>query len=850
MARRAPAADRRSSKNRRDLIDHLLLSWVQQSGPGETCVATTEPLAVAATLVRDLRNAALALDRLLRRLVNALLAGDPALARLHLPDFPLAKEFFGRGPLAAPFFWGRFDIFERMDGELAVLEYNCDKPAGQREIWASEDIGPARGNPNRGARAAFRRALERAWVRQRRRSRARVAVLADAGHHEEFRLAFLFGREIAALGWDWAAVGPDDLDVRDGTAHAYGEPVDILLRQYPAEHLHELQAVSELWQLAAEGRLLWLNDPRAVAAQAKSAFAILWTLAGDGRWLNPRERALVEGLVPPTGLASQPGWLERARARPEDWVVKPVLGRYSEGVVLGALVSRAEWDSALDAAAESPGEHVIQAYVPPRRRWLPAPGGPRAGYVNWGVYLAGGEWAGLCPRLQPTPLTEEGTSWWAPPAVRDERQIVPRVLSPAAISRSRRHGQATGPGTVWRSVADAHALEGYTNSWTDGLANFTLAALGMSAAAYDELEHATVLLGAATGRVLAHLNGRPELLGVLGIPPRLSPLVADVQAPADWSLLSRFDWAPTAQGEWKLLEINSDTPAGLWETGSLEGAVARLHPGTRPVSDAFWATLASTWRRWAERALGEGAAQWALRVGLVGVLSSAEDQDQLRAHWRAARAALPRARVEIGVPEDLDVRQGRVTLAGAPLDLLFRYYPLDWLVEERWTPLLDALAAGAVAVLPPAHVLIPQSKAFLALLLELEAQGFFPPLEAGAIRRYVARTALTPRALRRRNYVIKPYLDREGHGVHFSHELTRRARRRIADGPVVCQEVVDLVRTGLPVASMRGWARERRHLVVGVFLCGREVAGVYTRAGARITGREAVFLPTVVTDDG
>jgi hypothetical protein len=32
-------------------------------------------------------------------------------------------------------------------------------------------------------------------------------------------------------------------------------------------------------------------------------------------------------------------------------------------------------------------------------------------------------------------------------------------------------------------------------------------------------------------------------------------------------------------------------------------------------------------------------------------------------------------------------------------------------------------------------------------------------------------------------------------------------------------------------------------LVVGVFLTGETVSGVYTRAGARITGREAVFLP-------
>src|SRR2546426_12808394 len=58
-------------------------------------------------------------------------------------------------------------------------------------------------------------------------------------------------------------------------------------------------------------------------------------------------------------------------------------------------------------------------------------------------------------------------------------------------------------------------------------------------------------------------------------------------------------------------------------------------------------------------------------------------------------------------------------------------------------------------MLPPAHALIPQSKAFMALACELEARGFFPPAEAAASRQYVARTALTPQPLGRRPYVIK-----------------------------------------------------------------------------------------------
>jgi glutathionylspermidine synthase len=805
---------------------------------GEMRVASTASLAIAPQLASDLTRSAIALDALLRRLADGLLAHDPALTDLVLPDFPLAKDIYACGPLGAPFFWGRFDIFERADGGLAALEYNCDKPAGQREIWAAEEIGPARGNPNRGARARFRRALASAWRRHREgtRRRPRLAILCDPAHREEFRLAYLFGGEARALGWEWEVVDPHTLIVEKGIVTAYGLPVDIVLRHYPTEYLHELPAAGAL----LESSVLWLNDPRTVVAQAKSSFAALWTLLRHGRWLTRREAALIERLVPPSGLASQIGWLDRARNRPEDWVLKPVLGRYSERVALGALVPAEEWQAALTIAAASPDDWIVQAFVPPRRRWLPSADGSRPGYVNWGVYLAAGRPAGLCPRFQATPLTDDGHGWWAPLALRREHPAGPKVLEPDSHAR----GHDVGP--AWRAIADCQALRGYTNSWTDGLANFSLAAIALTPAAWDELSHATLVVGRAVGRVLAHLRHRPELLGVLGIPEPLASLCASTPMPEDWSFLSRFDWAWTTEGRWKLLEINSDTPAGLWEAGAIEGEVARLHPGTAPPSRGFSSALTASWKRGVERCLGPRAATRRLQVGLVGALGAPEDADQLRAHARAARAALPHASLFMATPEDLVFRRRGVSLGGRALDVLFRYYPLQWLAEPRWAPLLNAMAESKVAKLPPAHALIPQSKAFLALCWELEAQGFFPPAETAAIRHYVARTALGPEVFGRRPYVIKPYLEHEGRGVRFSSELRPRERARLLHEAVICQEHIEVRQARVPIATGRGWKREARRLIFGVFLTGSEIAGIYTRAGARITGREAVYIPTLI----
>src|SRR5262249_62122849 len=70
---------------------------------------------------------------------------------------------------------------------------------------------------------------------------------------------------------------------------------------------HELPAAGAL----LESAVVWLNDLRAIVAQAKSAFAALWTLLRRGDWLTRAEALLVERVVPPSGLASV-GWLERS----------------------------------------------------------------------------------------------------------------------------------------------------------------------------------------------------------------------------------------------------------------------------------------------------------------------------------------------------------------------------------------------------------------------------------------------------------------------------------------------------------------------------------------------------------
>ena len=388
-------------------------------------------------------------------------------------------------------------------------------------------------------------------------------------------------------------------------------------------------------------------------------------------------------------------------------------------------------------------------------------------------------------------------------------------------------------------------MAGYTNVWTHGVVNFSLGAIALAHSDWEELWHATTLVGRAVARALASLDD-PAVVELLGIPPAVARLAVEANARGPLEFLSRLDWARTTAGRWQLLEINSDTPAGLWEAQFAAREIARLHERAVLPSVDLGSGLVVAWRAAVAGVLGPDALEASLAIGLVGVVAAPEDLDQLRAHAVAARAALPRARLVLGDIGELRVDDGAAWLRASRLDVLFRYYPLDWCVEPRLAPVLDLVAAGRLTMLPGARAVVSQSKACLALLHELDRRGFFPPEESAAVRGYVPPTVLDQQSLRRADWVAKPFLEREGAGVCFSVDLTPAERRRLARADVVFQRRLALASARVPIATALGWRTERRFLVFGVFLAGGEVAGIYTRAGALVTGREAVFLPVLL----
>lgn len=343
---------------------------------------------------------------------------------LPVPHFPLRDEILQAegARMVSPLFSARGDIVLGADGQGYLIEINMDRNGMQRESMADPSGGQR-------FRQRYLEVLRQYWERYGNAQRPpRVAVLIAPAYREESSLAPFYALMICeGLGWPCVVAGADNLAVTGNQVLAFGQPVDLILRQYPTEYLYELECGAALLTAHQAGRVLILNDPVAIAGQSKAWMAQFWQQTGHG--LTAAEQAAVRRLIPFTASVESPSlpldpadpegaWAPlRAvlTAHPEAWVLKPVLGRYSWGVVVGASVPRGEWQRALRQALAQPAYWIVQRYIPPQPqplvRWQKGEQTELTGYVNYGLHVLGGQLAGWTARCSSAPVTDD--AWFA-----------------------------------------------------------------------------------------------------------------------------------------------------------------------------------------------------------------------------------------------------------------------------------------------------------------------------------------------------------------------------------------------------------------------------------------------------
>ncbi|MGL5084512.1 MAG: glutathionylspermidine synthase family protein, partial [Clostridium sp.] len=195
----------------------------------------------------------------------------------------------------------------------------------------------------------------------------------------------------------------------------------------------------------------------------------------------------------------------------------------------------------------------------------------------------------------------------------------------------------------------------------------------------------------------------------------------------------------------------------------------------------------------------------------------------------------------IGNIYDLENRDGKLYLYNTPIDAMYRYFPLDWIgYDEELHHIIPTLNKGT-SVINPTSTLIPQSKAYLAVMYELIGTGFYSNDEENFIKKYIPYTCLVPDNKLSTDFLVKPYLSREGGGITMSYE---EIPEDISD--VIFQERVNIAPLVVLRHSTLGSKKHMQFPVIGIYITNDTPAGIFTRIGDFITDSSAIFMPTFI----
>lgn len=364
-----------------------------------------------------------------------------------------------------------------------------------------------------------------------------------------------------------------------------------------------------------------------------------------------------------------------------------------------------------------------------------------------------------------------------------------------------------------------------------------------------EMADATERLGAIFERTVAVVkqSGDDDLLRELGLPGETWRAVRLAVPRQLETVIGRFDFAWTDEGL-KMLEFNADTPTGIVEAFHVNGRICAEY-GMRDPNEGMAAHFEPAFRAAVEAYRQDG---WPLERVVFSALDWHEE-DAGTTRYLMRQSGIEGATFS-GLA-DLRVYGDRLCLLRdgehEPIDLLYRLHALEKLAEDRDTDgyptgarVLDLIAERRLAIVNPPSALIAQTKALQALVWNLyEAGEFYTDEERETIGAYMLPTYLENRFGGRSAYVTKPILGREGGGVTLYEAdgavLARDDEMLYWEQPMIYQQRVELPVVPVRHEGGRGEAR----LLWGSFRIGGRASAVIARAGGRITGNLAYYVP-------
>ncbi len=164
---------------------------------------------------------------------------------------------------------------------------------------------------------------------------------------------------------------PTELHLQEGEVYYEGVPIDLAYRDYPVADLLDLERagkdVSAMRALFRQNRMI---SSITAELDQKSCWEVLTDPTLVQRYYNADERVIFRRHVQWTRILSdrrttlplgrEGELLEYARREHETLVLKPNRSYGGEGVVIGHLLTEAQWDAALDKALADKERWVVQ----------------------------------------------------------------------------------------------------------------------------------------------------------------------------------------------------------------------------------------------------------------------------------------------------------------------------------------------------------------------------------------------------------------------------------------------------------------------------------------------------------
>jgi len=366
-----------------------------------------------------------------------------------------------------------------------------------------------------------------------------------------------------------------------------------------------------------------------------------------------------------------------------------------------------------------------------------------------------------------------------------------------------------------RLEARGLSFHAWDNYWKETAAyQFTDLEVHRIESATNELLH---MLEEAGEHVVNH-----RLFGLLGIPPQFHDAVSASWRNEDPTLYGRFDFAFDGEGWPKLLEFNADTPTSL-----LESAVSQWDwlEDVKPHADQYNALhdkLVAQWHTIATKRRPAGPLPRRIHFASV----SDNEEDWICVHYLMDTAVQAGFAVQHVFTEALGFNHDTgyfVDADDAQIDILFKLYPLEWMMREDFgVHLLDT----HTQLVEPLWKAMFSTKAILPILWQLY------PGHRLLLPAFFEHDVLPPGFT---SYARKPLFSREGANITLVRDgkaIAHGHEQEYGAEGYVLQSLIELR------------AHDGFFPVIGAWVVGDAAAGMCIREDTnRITTNMSHFVP-------